>query len=34
MAVASRGVLFVEPFVPENRRLVDLALPEPPRTQE
>jgi predicted nucleic acid-binding protein len=28
------GLLFVDPFVPENPRLVDLALPEPPRTQE
>jgi predicted nucleic acid-binding protein len=28
------GVLFVDPFAPENQRLVDLALPELPRTQE
>jgi predicted nucleic acid-binding protein len=28
------GVLFVDPFVPDNRRLVDLALPEPPRPHE
>ena len=26
------GVLFVDPFAPENQRLVDLALPELPRT--
>lgn len=26
------GVLFVDPFVPENQRLVDLALPQSPRT--
>jgi predicted nucleic acid-binding protein len=25
------GVLFVDPFAPDNRRLVDLALPELPR---
>ncbi|MGH6917499.1 MAG: PIN domain-containing protein [Geminicoccaceae bacterium] len=25
------GILFVDPFAPENRRLVDLALPERPR---
>ena len=25
------GVLFVDPFAPENRKLVDLALPELPR---
>jgi predicted nucleic acid-binding protein len=26
------GVLFVDPFTPENRKVVDLALPEPPRS--
>ena len=26
------GVLFVDPFAPENQRLVDLALPALPRT--
>jgi predicted nucleic acid-binding protein len=26
------GVLFVDPFVPESRRLVDVVLPELPRT--